>query len=56
MKGSVKTGDLLLWGRWSCESQPLCSAELQTGNDVAILIGLKPGTLIHIDKDVEVTA
>jgi hypothetical protein len=35
----------------------LCSAELQTGNNVVNLTGLKPGILIDMDiQDVEVIA
>lgn len=39
------------------ESQPLCSAEMPTGNDVVSLVGLKPGILINMDiRDAEVIA
>ena len=55
-RGSVKTWDLLWWGSWR-EIPAMCSAKLQTGNDVVNLIGLKPGILINMDtRDVEVMA
>ena len=48
----------LSWESQRSESHSLCSVALETGNDVVILIGLKPGIFISIMdiQDVEVIA
>ena len=48
----------LSWESQRSESHSLCLVALETGNDVVILIGLKPGIFINIMgiQDVEVIA
>lgn len=48
----------LSWESQRSEFHWLCSVALETGNDVVILIGLKPGIFISIMdiQDVEVIA